>query len=205
MRFVMTDLNITNHEIKQPVKFVMQKNIYEPYTSASIVFPSDEKFEPIDLNVYDDNSNQLFTGFTDKVYSYMNDDGKYMEVSARSRGALLADNEAIPRSFPYNTFVMNYYETYIQKYGINYKKAINASTLLPTEIYKGSSEWEGLCIIVWFAYGCSPDVDEDNLIVFDPDFLSTTHTFSNSSDNGIKFSQISYTCLLYTSPSPRDS
>ena len=31
MRFVMTDLNITNHEIKQPVKFVMQKNIYEPY------------------------------------------------------------------------------------------------------------------------------------------------------------------------------
>ena len=193
MKFMITDLNYSNIEITNPIKLVMQKKIYEPYTSANLVFPTTQKIDALDLNVYDDNYSQLFTGYTDKVYTYMDDDGKYMNVTARSRGALLSDNEAIPKEFPYNTFVMDYFETYIKnKYTINYKEALNASTQLKTEIDKGDSEWDALGTIVWFAYGCSPDVNEDNLVVFNPSFLSTTHTFSNSADNGIKFSYLSY-------------
>lgn len=193
MKFMITDLNYSNIEITKPVKFVMQKRIYEPYTSVNLVFPATQRIEALDLNVYNNGYIQLFTGYTDKVYTYMDNGRKYMDVTARSRGALLSDNEAIPEEIPYNTFVMTYFQNYIQsQYNINYKQALNASTLLKTEIYKGDSEWDALGTIVWFAYGCSPDVDENNLVVFNPTFLSTTHTFSNSAENGIKFSYLSY-------------
>ncbi|HIZ16470.1 MAG TPA: hypothetical protein H9675_02735 [Firmicutes bacterium] len=193
MKVSITDLNYSNIDIANPIKLVMQKKIYEPYTSAGVVFPTTQRIDALILNLYDDNNNQLFTGYTDKVYTYMDDDGKYMEVTARSRGALLTDNDAIPREFPYNTFIMDYFQTYIQnKYGINYKEALNASTVLKTEIYKGDSEWDALGTIVWFAYGCAPDVNEDGLVVFNPNFINTTHTFSNSAEGGIKFSYLSY-------------
>ena len=192
MKFTITDLASANHQITNAVKFEMQKKIYEPYTSVNIVFPVSERIGAMKLSVYDDDNNQIFEGNADKVYTYIDDSGKYMDITARSKGALLADNESIPKIFPHNTYVMDYYQTYIQPYGVSYKTSLNASTLLQTATYKGMSEWEALATIVLFSYGCTPDVDEEDNIVFAPGFLTTTHTFSNSVSNGIKFSYLCY-------------
>ena len=71
-------IKVLPFDIANPIKLVMQKKIYEPYTSAGVVFPTTQRIDALILNLYDDNNNQLFTGYTDKVYTYMDNDGKYM-------------------------------------------------------------------------------------------------------------------------------
>ncbi len=193
MIFLITDKNLNVTEIEHPIKFEMQKEIYVPYTSLDVTIPLRyNKIDVISIRVLNDTRKTIFFGSADKVTTYMNEKGRYLSIKARSKGAVLADNEAIPQTIASETSLMTYYDNYLKEYGISYKSYMDPMCLYNTRIYKGTSEWEALNIFMWSLRSKIADVNEEDVIVFVPELLSTSHVFSNSGEDSIKYSSIYY-------------
>ena len=118
-----------------------------------------------------------FRGRTDKQEIVLSARGRHVALEARTRGALLLDNEAEPRQY-HNVG----WDTMFRRHGAPYSFLSGdydkSKTLLNYQIPKGTSEWEALTGWVYRAYGWLPCVQENSILLRRP-IPAAVPVFSN--------------------------
>ena len=114
------------------------------------------------------NGKPLFWGRVDRQQNRLTGAGHRVMVEARSRGALLLDNEAEPRSF-----ASVGWDTIFGKHALPYGFVAGAydksKTLLNYTVPKGASEWEALAGWIYRVYGGMPCLQENQILMKRPD------------------------------------
>lgn len=191
MIIMIADSDYTRHQYDNPVRAEIKKRIYEPCKRAAVTVPvGEEVFDALDLRIMDDDGVTLFYGLADDSCVSMDGTGHYITVKARSLGALLEDNEAVPGEIPAEQSLMAYYDSRIKPYNIAYRDYMDPFIPYPVMIYKGTSEWSALCTYLWALRNTIPDVDEDNKVVFMPSLSTKVHVISNDADGALNFSEL---------------
>ena len=136
----------------------------------------------------------LFDGSVDRQQVALSQKGMLLEVEARSKGALLLDNEALPCALA-NVHLGAVFSRFIAPYGFVCYNPNPSRTLSIYTVRGGSSEWEALCGFTRRAWGITPYVDGDMVCVASPGSGSAL-TISNSG-GGTAFSKLEQAYIPY--------
>lgn len=95
---------------------------------------------------------RVFTGFCDQQTAREDKDGRTFTLQARSRGALLLDNEALPQTC-YNVTTSEIFRSHLRPYGFTRLEVPREVEVGLFTIPKGRSEWEVFQSFCNRAYG----------------------------------------------------
>ena len=109
----------------------------------------------------------LFTGQVDQQVSALSGQGRTLTVDARTKGALLLDNEALPCTLT-NVGLATVFSLFIAPYGFLLNNPGPGRSLALYTVHKGLSEWEALTGYTLRVYGRTPYVAGDQVIVDAP-------------------------------------
>ena len=125
----------------------------------------------------------LFSGQIDRVETIRDQRGAFLRLRARTRGAILADNECHPDGSTGDEW-MNEYQRAIQaRFNINFVERHNEYMRDRIRLNIGTSEWEKMRILNWSALGVFPMFTEEDLIWNVPTLSSNTITFNDTFGN----------------------
>lgn len=102
---------------------------------------------------------EIFSGFCDQQTAREDENGRRFTVQARSRGGLLLDNEALPRTY-YNVTAGEIFRSHLRPYGF---RRLSIPRDYETGIFtvpKGMSEWEVFSAFCMRTYGRQPYIRE---------------------------------------------
>jgi len=139
-------------------------------------------------------SSLLFQGNTDRQQVAYSGAGLALSLEARSKGAFLLDNEALP-SMLTNVRLTTIFNRFIAPYGFLCYNPNPSFCLASYTIRKDMSEWEVLDGFTRRAWGITPYVRGDQVIIDRPR-SSAILTFSNTGD-GVPFSRLEHTYTPY--------
>ena len=109
----------------------------------------------------------LFEGEVDSQTLTSSGKERILNLEARSRGAVLLDNEAMPRTL-WSANLSTVFVRLISPYGFALYNP-NPSRIVPVyTIYKGMSEWDAFCGFAWRMHGILPYVDGDQVMICRP-------------------------------------
>ena len=150
--------DVSGKAIKAPPLLELSVNIDEgvPADSLYAVFPYRDLGELIEITLYDDGK-MLFDGVVDEQEHEESGKGGFLKISARSRAALLLDNEAMPCAYdhPSMRFI---YERYVAPFGITMREHDDAVYFGEQTILKGFSCWRVLKKFCAACYSALPRV-----------------------------------------------
>lgn len=109
----------------------------------------------------------LFTGAVDRQVSSLSKEGRLLRLEARSRGALLLDNEALPCTMT-NVRLSAVFNTFIAPYGFTLYSPGDGRYLAAYTVHKGQSEWDALTGYTRRAYGHTPYLRSNAVVVGPP-------------------------------------
>ncbi len=111
----------------------------------------------------------LFRGFCDQQREESGPGGRSLQISARSRGGLLLDNEAQPKTY-FRADTGDIFRAHVLPYGITRLEVPRVLSAGLFEVQKGRSEWEVFCAFCMRMYGRLPWLDSrDGVRVAAPD------------------------------------
>lgn len=149
----------------EPSSMVITRAWDSPAAQLDITLPHEGELDDLTrIQVKHDNE-VLFAGFCDELVRSVDGSGAFVSLSARTPGALLCDNEALPKTYTDLT-AQGYFNTEIKPLGFT------ALTLPDTtasaaafQLNKGHSIWEAFSILCFRLYGRDPHMTGDNRIV----------------------------------------
>lgn len=149
--------------LSHPKQFSLVCGQDSPADSLKAVFPLEQ--EPGQLSVVrvTDGGQELFSGQVDTQEMVLDEAGSRLEISARSRGALLLDNEACPREY-FGVTLEQVFGDYLSPLGF-VNRVGQSGYLDQYTVSRGSSRWEafaGLCLLLT---GKEPWVSGGNQVV----------------------------------------
>jgi len=106
----------------------------------------------------------VFSGFCDQQTAREDRNGRTFTVQARSRGALLLDNEALPQTY-YNVTAGELFRSHLRPYGFTRLEVPREVELGLFAVPKGMSEWEVFSAFCGRAYGRMPVVGKGDRVV----------------------------------------
>lgn len=109
----------------------------------------------------------LFSGKIDRQTASVSGRGRLLSLEARSRGALLLDNEALPCALS-NVRLSTVFNLVAAPYGFRLLQPWESGTLALYTIHKGLSEWEALTGYTRRVYGIAPWVRGEEIVVGPP-------------------------------------
>lgn len=126
-----------------------------PAAQFSAVLPGENwPEELVTVRWKDDSGFTLFEGYLDTAAQVLDSDGPRLEVTARSAGCYLLDNEALPQSYDSVT-LDSFCQRYLDSYGI-FRRGFSYRGRIPYTVPKGQSEWEALAGFVYALTGKFP-------------------------------------------------
>lgn len=134
------------------------------------------------------NGTRLFSGMVDKQTTVLDDSGRRSTFSCRSRTALLLDNEAQPMTYA-SFSTLDLLKKHGYPYGITGYQLTQNCTFRSISVAKGMSHWEFISYFCKRAYGSTPFLNRDGVLLLSP-LGGKTHRFANNGKNGtIPFSK----------------
>ena len=128
---------------------------HSPAAQFSAVLPGENWPEELcTVRWKDDSGFTLFEGYLDTAAQVLDSDGPRLEVTARSAGCYLLDNEALPQSYDSVT-LDSFCQRYLDSYGI-FRRGFSYRGRIPYTVPKGQSEWEALAGFVYALTGKFP-------------------------------------------------
>lgn len=109
----------------------------------------------------------LFTGQIDRQTASLSAGGRLLTLEARSKGALLLDNEAVPCALT-GAQLSTVFGIFAAPYGFVLYNPNGSRSLALYTVHKGQSEWEALIGFTRRAYGRTPYVTGDQIMVDRP-------------------------------------
>lgn len=171
----------------------LYSSLDSPADSLSAAVAADAFPGPIgDIKLYH-NGSLLFSGQLDAQKQSVSRLGKALSLEARSMGALLLDNEAMPCTMV-NAQITTIFNRYIAPYGFTLYNP-NKSAVIPIyTVRAGMSEWDALVAFSRRAYGVTPYVKASQVMLARP-YSEAPLTISNS--GGIPYSALTHTRKPY--------
>lgn len=107
----------------------------------------------------------LFAGLCDEIVRSVDGNGAFVSISARTPGALLCDNEALPKTYTDLT-AQAYFNAELKTLGFTGLSLPNTTASAATfQLGKGHSVWEAFCILCFRLYGREPHITAGNTVV----------------------------------------
>lgn len=107
---------------------------------------------------------QVFSGFCDQQTAREDQGGRTFTVQARSRGALVLDNEALPQTY-YDITTGELFRRHLRPYGFTRLDVPREVKLGIFTVPKGMSEWEVFSAFCFQAYGREPIVGAGDTVI----------------------------------------
>lgn len=111
-------------------------------------------------------------------------DGPRLELTARSAGGYLLDNEALPMSYD-AVELDGFCRRYLDGYGI-FRRGFSHSGQIPYTVPKGQSEWEALCGFTQALTGAFPYLSREGKLCLLPR-TGERILLSNRQPEGVRF------------------
>lgn len=137
---------------------------------------------PVTVRIFE-GSATLFSGQIDRIETIRDHRGAFLRIRARTRGAVLADNECHPGGTVGDQWMADYQRAMRQEYGIDFIHQHNEFMNDHVRFNVGTSEWEKMRILNWSALGVFPMFTEEDLVWNLPNLSSSTITFSDTAAN----------------------
>lgn len=109
----------------------------------------------------------IFTGTVDSQTESISVSGRRVRIDARSKAALLLDNEAVPSNLVSGR-LSTVFNRFIAPYGFSLYNTRGNRALPLYVVNKGLSEWEAFSNFVRRAYGCTPHVMGNQVVIGRP-------------------------------------
>lgn len=142
------------YPLPQPVSFQLSRAVDSPADGLEAVFPLSRDLPPLCRVKAQLPGGIQFTGEVDEEERTASPKGETLALSARSDGALLLDNQALPQRFD-SPRLRDVYQRYIAPYGFPLRGFGNPR-LSSYRVSKGESEWEAFCGFCEGALGTRP-------------------------------------------------
>lgn len=163
LRFILTDTDGCEHIYFKPLSVTLNRDIKIPADSLTALFVSDnDEKELSDIAVYD-GKKCVFKGIIDEQIESLTENGRLLEINARSLAALLLDNEAMPQSC-YLPNMRLFMARDFSKLGFTEYIGEDNPKSGSISIEKGTSEWSLLEQYCEKFLGTYPRIDEDGTI-----------------------------------------
>lgn len=175
-------------DLGQPVEIVMNQSADVPADDLELTLLCSGPVAELKEIYIIENSKNFFSGIVDTQSVSIDNSGIFLNITARSKAALLLDNEAIPQTY-YVPSLFNIFNRHIKPYG--FTAIVGDTRTFSNEfvVSKGMSEWEVLenfCADYLKVY---PRINSDGTINATGEFENNSILFSNSPP-GIKYSAI---------------
>lgn len=120
----------------------------------------------------------IFTGFCDQQTAKETHAGRTFTVQARSRGALLLDNEALPQTY-YNITTDELFRRHLRPYGFTRLEVPRQVELGVFTVTKGKCEWEVFSAFCNRAYGQAPVIGSGERVIVQARETAATAVVTN--------------------------
>lgn len=154
--------------LEQILELEIQTELDSPATALRLTAATDAFSDELATVTVKKGIQPLFHGRVDWQETDFSAAGRRLQLEARSKGALLLDNEAAPCSLV-RARLSTLFGLCIAPYGfVLYHPQGDRRSLPLYTIYKGQSEWEAFCGFARQAYGRTPVVQGDQVVVDHP-------------------------------------
>jgi prophage tail gpP-like protein len=136
----------------------------------------------------------LFNGRVDSQRSVLSDRGRLVHIDARTKGALLLDNEAKP-SVLQNVQMATVFALFCQPYGFALYNPQPSRALAAYTVRAGMSEWEALTGFSRRMFGITPYVEGEQVCIDTP--RSHTSVRISNTGKGLRYSRLEYQFTPY--------
>lgn len=147
-----------------PKSFEIRSSRDSPADSFTGIFPSGTSLSPGDaIEVLSLESERLFYGFVEDFSSVISREGIFEEVYARSPGAALMDNEAVPKTYNCPSFE-DIFKNHAQPYGISGFSEGGLRWQGDFSVQKGDSHWDVIKRFCLSVTGYDPFISHDLIL-----------------------------------------
>lgn len=127
-----------------PLEWEIVKSLDSPAHSFEGIFPSERAYGDLRTLQVCIGEKRLFSGGVDETTVTENADGRRIKLIARSVGAVLLDNEALPQTYTSGLSLTELFNEHIRPYGFSTLVTDFDVFFNQYQIVKGTSEWEAL-------------------------------------------------------------
>lgn len=178
-------------ELENAFKVQISKSLNVPASDLEASFLFNEKIDEIkSIEVYEDDE-MIFDGIVDTQSVELDDNGSLFTIRARSKAAILLDNEALPQIY-YRPSLFTIFNRHVKPYG--FKSFVGDDKAFSNEfvVSKGMSEWEVVESFCWDYLKVYPRMTLDGILNVGSSLKESSKEiiFSNIQDNAIRYSSI---------------
>ena len=175
--------------LQHPLSLQLTRSVDSPADSLQLLVAAQQPIGQLATLTIQLDGQLLFSGFIDTQMVSRTAQGFCMRISARSRGALLLDNEAIPRQYA-QIRLSELFDIVAKPYGFTTWYGPGNPIMPLVNIRKGMSEWEALCTFCKLRLGITPFIDLHERIIISQLPPLGVHRLSNTDRSQLPFSQI---------------
>ena len=109
-----------SYPLERPLEAALLGTLESPAQSLSVTFPLAKGSLPgvaVGARLFR-GGEEIFSGFCDQQTAWEDSGGRRLTIQARSRGGLLLDNEALPRTY-YNVTTGEIFRSHLRPYGFS--------------------------------------------------------------------------------------
>ncbi|MEM1484359.1 hypothetical protein V6615_05700 [Oscillospiraceae bacterium PP1C4] len=196
--FTALDMNEAPVHLPCPLEFEVVKSFDSPAHSFEGIFPCTRAYpELFQISVFA-GSTKIFDGMIDEQSVTENDQGRQIKLLARSVGAVLLDNEALPQLYQ-SVSLTQIFNNHIRPYGYHSLVADTDPSFDRYQILKGVSEWEAFSNFFRNTAHGNAFIDENNNVVCrTKEPVGTIHTFSNREISAQHYTNLKITNNRYS-------
>lgn len=150
-------------QLAPPSSMVITRAWDSPAVRLDITIPHREAVDDLTRIQVSHGEEVLFAGFCDELVRLVDGSGAAVSISARTPGALLCDNEALPKTYTDIT-AQGFFNAEIRPLGFTALTVPDASSAAEFQLNKGHSVWEAFCLLCFRLYGREPHITADNAL-----------------------------------------
>ena len=150
-------------QLAPPSSMVITRAWDSPAVRLDITIPHREAVDDLTRIQVSHGEEVLFAGFCDELVRSVDGSGAAVSISARTPGALLCDNEALPKTYTDIT-AQGFFNAEIRPLGFTALTVPDASSAAEFQLNKGHSVWEAFCLLCFRLYGREPHITADNAL-----------------------------------------
>lgn len=166
----------------------LEGSLESPAVSLSATLQCDEAIDGFGEVRLTDESRTVFSGRCDESRTVLGGEGLLLRLEARSRGALLLDNEAQPVTL-WGANLSTIFRRHVAPYGFGLSGGTGGGTLAVFPVQKGMSEWEVFAGFCRRITGASPWVRGEMVMAEGPAYGSPRLVISNEGE-GVPFTEL---------------
>lgn len=180
------------YRLSHPFSVTLIRSLESPARSLSATFPIIQGLLPgiaVEARLLRGGV-EIFTGFCDQQVVREDGNGRTFTLQARSRGGLLLDNEALPRTY-YNINTRELFRNHLRPYGftqLSIPKDYEAGIFT---VSKGMSEWEVFCAFCMRIFGRFPIIAKGDRVVVEARSRSPVAKVTNRpGEEGLRYLRV---------------